>query len=89
MLKKWMVRHFVAFVMTVSAGSTSVYGQDTTLLFLDSEPGDFIGQGIQQHITTADGSFTANRNFDKGVSISFFGELQHSSPLPLWGDRPH
>ena len=42
----------------------------TTILFLDSAPGDYIGGGMQHTVTPATGSFTASRNFDNGVSIS-------------------
>ena len=30
----------------------------TTALFFDSQPGDYIGQGIQRTYTPADGTFT-------------------------------
>jgi hypothetical protein len=40
---------------------------------MNSEAGDYIGQGIQQAFTTADGVFTAGRNFDNGVTIAFQG----------------
>ena len=43
----------------------------TTRLFLDSQPGDYIGGGIEQTYTEADGSFFATRNFSNGVSIDF------------------
>ena len=42
----------------------------TTILFLDSAPGDYIGGGMQHTVTPTTGSFTASRNFDNGVSIS-------------------
>ena len=45
----------------------------TTTLVMNSEKGDYIGQGIQQAFTTADGVFVAGRNFDNGVTISFQG----------------
>lgn len=41
----------------------------TTVLFLDSAPGDYIGGGVQHTVTPENGSFTASRNFDNGVSI--------------------
>ena len=50
-----------------------------TELFLDSEPGDSVGGGIQQTFTEADGAFTGSRNFDNGVSIDFNG------PGHFWG----
>jgi hypothetical protein len=45
----------------------------TTALVLDSQPGDYIGGGIDQTITEADGTFTASRNFANGVSLYFDG----------------
>jgi hypothetical protein len=43
----------------------------TTMLFLNSQPGDFVGAGLQQTITEVDGTFNARRNVDNGVSITF------------------
>jgi hypothetical protein len=57
-------------VSLIFAGKAS--GQ-TTQLFLNSQPGDYIGGGIPRTITTSNGAFTASRNFDNGVSIQFFG----------------
>src|SRR5213076_1750421 len=47
--------------------------QAGTLLFLNSQAGDYIGQGAGRLITPADGTFTASRNFDNGVNVSFTG----------------
>src|SRR5882724_263262 len=44
-----------------------------TLLFLNSQAGDYVGQGESRLITPADGTFTASRNFDNGVNIDFAG----------------
>ena len=52
------------FTSTVSAA---------TFLFMDSEPGDFIGQGQIRDFTTEDGNFSAFVNFDNGVSLDFDG----------------
>src|SRR5207253_11354084 len=46
-----------------------------TLLFLNSQAGDYIGQGEGRLITPADGTFTASRNFDNGVNVDFDGSL--------------
>ena len=45
----------------------------TTALELKSQPGDYIGGGIDQTFDTSDGTFTAFLNFDNGVAISFNG----------------
>src|SRR2546428_10434073 len=51
-----------------------------TLLFLNSQPGDYIGQGTGRLITSADGTFTASRNFDNGVNVDFSG----NTPGDFW-----
>jgi hypothetical protein len=43
----------------------------TTLLVLDSQPGDYIGGGVLQTYSEADGTFNAARNFDGGVTVAF------------------
>ncbi|HVS36074.1 MAG TPA: Ig-like domain-containing protein, partial [Gemmataceae bacterium] len=52
----------------------------TTSLYLNSQPGDYIGQGQTNAWTTATGSFTASRNFDNGVSFSY----QDANPSVWW-----
>lgn len=42
-----------------------------TSLTLSSDPGDFVGGGQFFSFTPADGTFTATRNFDQGVSVAF------------------
>ncbi len=54
--------------------------QAGTLLFLSSQAGDYIGQGAGRLITSADGTFTASRNFDNGVNVDFDG----SAPGDFW-----
>ncbi|MEZ5287743.1 MAG: fibronectin type III domain-containing protein [Vicinamibacterales bacterium] len=54
------------------AGAIEAQAQ-TTILDLDSEPGDYIGQGLHRTFTPADGAFSLSRNFDNGVSVSFYG----------------
>src|SRR6266849_5775531 len=51
-----------------------------TQLFLNSQAGDYIGQGQGRLITPADGTFTASRNFDNGVSVDFAG----TAPGDFW-----
>ena len=40
------------------------------LLFFDSMPGDYVGQGIPQRFTTDDATFDARGNFYNGVTVS-------------------
>jgi hypothetical protein len=65
-----IARHFgIALLMLIVSASASF--ADSTLLSLVSEPGDFVGAGQQFVFTPADGSFSAVRNFNNGVSLSF------------------
>jgi len=49
---------------------TGTASAQTTRLFLNSQPGDYIGGGIQQTMTTATGGFTATQNFDGSTQPS-------------------
>ena len=60
----------VMFLLHVSSGLAAA---QTTVLDLKSQPGDYIGGGLDQTFTPADGNFTASRNFDNGVTITFNG----------------
>jgi VCBS repeat-containing protein len=42
-----------------------------TSLYLNSQPGDYIGQGQTLSYTPAGGTFTASRNYDNGVSVNY------------------
>lgn len=64
-----------AFTCSVGLGATTLPASAVTLtsLKLNSQPGDYIGQGLSKTFTPADGTFTAQKNFDNGVSIRFSG----------------
>jgi VCBS repeat-containing protein len=49
--------------ITLSTGGTS--------LTMNSQPGDYIGQGQNYSYNTSTGTFTASRNYDNGVSFSY------------------
>ena len=51
------------------AGASRAAAQGTTVLFLDSQPGDYIGQGQLYTYTPADTPFRIERNGDTGVSV--------------------
>jgi uncharacterized delta-60 repeat protein len=63
-----------------SALNVTVPTGGTTSLYLNSQPGDYIGQGQTNTWTTATGAFTVNRNFDNGVSFSY----QDVNPSVWW-----
>src|SRR5580693_4935518 len=56
---------FVSLFSPVASGATP-----KSFLTLNSQPGDYIGQGITQTLTPADGTFTVS-NISAAVSISF------------------
>jgi len=72
------MRAVLAAIMVALSGVTGS-ARAASLLFLDSQPGDFIGQGIPQRFTEVDGTFHASRNSSNGVSIGFSG-----GPLGTW-----
>src|SRR5690349_8455644 len=43
-----------------------------SLIFLDSQPGDYIGGGMQATFTPADGTFSVTGS-PSGITVSFFG----------------
>ena len=52
--------------------ATSVQGQ-TTALFFDSQPGDYIGQGVQRTYTPADGTFEITPAGPNAATVSVTG----------------
>lgn len=46
-----------------------------TFLFFKSDQGDYIGGGLTQTFTPTDGTFTATKNYDNGVTVNFNGGL--------------
>jgi len=62
-------RLFVILLMAF-AWSASAHAQVTSLT-MSSDSGDFVGQGQFYFFTPADGTFSAQQNFDQGVSLSF------------------
>lgn len=43
-----------------------------TVLYLNSQPGDYIGQGIQQTLTPADGTFSVQASSNGGLQVAFY-----------------
>jgi hypothetical protein len=58
--------------LAVEAVPTRAMAQ-TTVLVMHSQPGDYIGQGMDQTYTTTDGVFTPSVNYGNGVSVYFNG----------------
>lgn len=63
----------LVFALAILAASA---GAQVTSLSLNSDPGDFIGQGQTIFLTPSNGTFSASQNFDSGVTINFFGGSQ-------------
>ncbi len=57
--------------LVLGAVALPAHAAGLTLLGMRSDPGDYIGQGQSYLFMAADGTFTATRNFDNGVSLSF------------------
>lgn len=65
MRMQWWVGILLAVPAHPAAGAT--------FLYFDSQPGDYIGGGLERTWTPAEGSFSATTNYDGGVSIDFDG----------------
>ena len=59
-----------------------------TLLYFNSQPGDYIGQGQRFTLTPLDGTFTVSRNFDNGVELDFDGEDFWTADFAAAGNVP-
>jgi hypothetical protein len=62
----------LALVLLVAL-ALSAPAQGSTLLVLDSDAGDVLGQGMLRNFDTGDGTFTATKNINEGVSLTFAG----------------
>jgi len=68
-MSKYGKRPILSACFVIALAASRHASAQTTILCLDSQPGDYIGGGKQLTITPADGAFSASRNFDNGVSI--------------------
>ena len=59
-------------VLGLSIFGATAHGQVTSLT-LNSDPGDYIGAGQFLFLSPADGTFSAQQNFDQGVTVDLFG----------------
>lgn len=66
-----MIVRFVSLVLGLPGlFPLSVVALNTAQV-MDSDPGDYIGMGQSYYYTPADGTFTASRNFNNGVTVTF------------------
>lgn len=63
----------IALILVALGLSASAAHAQTTALFMDSQPGDYIGKGVQHTYTPSDGAFTVSRNYNNGVSLTAIG----------------
>lgn len=72
---------FCVMLITAAASANPFFinAPASTIVMMDSEPGDYIGQGLYSFYSLADGTFTAQSHFDNGVSIFF-----HSQDYSHW-----
>src|SRR5947207_1724684 len=59
----------LALAHALGAGSLAFAGD--TSLTMTSEPGDYVGNGRSYSYTLAQGTFSAQRNYEQGVSVAF------------------
>jgi hypothetical protein len=76
----------VGLTLLLHLVSPGTAASQTTSLVFKSQAGDYIGGGVDQTFTPADGIFTALRNFGNGVAINFNGgphwwSLHFAAPL--------
>jgi len=72
MLPTKMAAAISALVVLHLLSPSAVTGQ-TTDLVLKSQPGDYIGGGVDREFSPENGTFTAARNSDNGVHVFFNG----------------
>src|SRR5688572_23896766 len=63
----------VLMLAALFAAVPAVAQAQTTALFLDSQSGDYIGQGLDYNYTPAQATFEATRNGKSGVTIKVQG----------------
>lgn len=68
----FMMKCFVVLVLTtLTIAPLAAAASPATFLTLQSQPGDFIGQGVTQTFSPGDGTFQVNTVFGGGVSVFF------------------
>ncbi len=60
-----------AVLVATLSFATNARASTSTFFTLNSQPGDFVGGGLTQTFTSADGAFTVNPVFNGGVNVSF------------------
>ena len=66
-----LVTAICILVPIAAAGQDYPMGVPQTLLYMNSQPGDWVGQGQQYSFTPADGTFVVQGSFNTGIAASF------------------
>lgn len=67
-----MVKWFIGLVLSaLTIAPLATAASPATFVTLESQPGDFIGQGITQTFSPGDGTFQVSTTFGGGVSVFF------------------
>jgi Calx-beta domain-containing protein len=61
----------VASLEAAASDGSPLVGVPQTLLYMNSQPGDWVGGGQQYTFTPADGSFIVQGTYNNGIQISF------------------
>lgn len=68
-----MARKTVSILAIFTVAGMMATASAQTFLTVNSQPGDFIGQGLSQTFTSSDGTFTAQTTYKDGVAVYFQG----------------
>lgn len=71
--KIWAFGRRLSLIFWIAFACTASAQAQVTSLTMTSDPGDFVGLGQFYFFTPADGTFSAQQNFDQGVSLNFSG----------------
>lgn len=64
-------RALITTMIALFAIVNSAKGATNTYLTLDSQPGDYIGQGVNRSFAAGDGTFSVGQTYNGGVQVSF------------------
>ena len=82
------------FIWIIGLGLVSLFSYPasastaTTYLYLNSQPGDYVGQGVTQTLTAADGTFTVTNNISPSEVSVFFNTPGYTQSWTLQFGSP-
>lgn len=68
---KTLLRALLIAILAIAPAISQAATQ--TILVLNSQPGDYIGQGLQHTFRPPDGTFTVTTTYNSGIQVSFSG----------------